>query len=288
MGLVSTGRSSGSGAQGLVQQFQDAQRRADEARKAQQEQLTQAIADLAAQVGGTFDQAQANLIGLGESARTREERRGTRTLAAGQQDLTNRGLGNTTLGANLRRDVDEDVGLRLANIDEGVRAQFAQLLGQRAGSQLQIGNLLTNAIQSQNIQGPDLGLFAQLLAQSQGSTAPVTARIGASTAGLPNLADSIRGGGGSTQSGGGGSRSSGGGGQNQSFGGQTAPGGGGGGVRTFHAGGEGVPDPSRNIPKAPKYEPSGSSAPKPGQKGSFVQHNKPTFQQYLMSNYSGA
>lgn len=252
MGLVASrtgggGGGGGRGAGGAIQQFQQAQRRADEARKAQQQQLTDAITNLSAQVGGTFEQAQAALAGLGESARLREERRGQRTLAAAEQDLITRGLGSTTLAGNLRRDVDEDVGLRIGSIDESVRAQLAGLLGQQAGSQLQIGNLLTSAIQGQQVQGPDLGLFAQLLAQSQGSTAPVTARIGASTAGLPQLSQSLRsklgGGSVSKQSGSpSGARTPAGGGT----GGGT---GGGSGARSFGAGGGGLPDPRRNIPK---------------------------------------
>jgi hypothetical protein len=168
----------------IIKQFQADQAKFQAANAAQFQSLISTIKDLGKQTGGTFDEALSKIAGLGTTARQRAEQQGTKDLAAGQQNLISSGLASSTLQQGLRQNVSQKVSERQGAIDESVGAQQAGLLTQRAGNETQIGSLLANAIGSQNIQGPDLGLFASLLQQAGAAGDPnqrITASVGPTT-----------------------------------------------------------------------------------------------------------
>jgi hypothetical protein len=177
----------------IIADFKGQQAKAQAAQAKQMKNLIQTIKDLGTQTGSTFDDALGKIEGLGETARERTKRTGQRTLAAGQQDLISSGFAQSTLAPNLRRAVAEDTEFAQQGIDEQVGLQQSNLLTQRAANERQIGLAGANAIGSQNIQGPDLGFFANLLQQAAAAGDPnqkTTAFAGVNTAALnaPNSA----------------------------------------------------------------------------------------------------
>lgn len=173
------GSSGGFSIDDIIRQFQTEQANAQAAKAAQFQQLMATIQNTGAQAGGTFNEALDRVRNLGNTARERVDRQGQRTLASGQQDLISSGFSASTLAPNLRRAVEEDVQFQQGAIDESVGAQQSGLLAQRAGNETQIGGMLANAIGGQQINGPDLGLFASLLQQlgAAGNGQPVSAFI---------------------------------------------------------------------------------------------------------------
>jgi hypothetical protein len=186
----------------LIKQFQAEQLKFKQESKIQFDSLIGTIKELGLQTTGTFDDALSKIQGLGDTARTRADKSGKRALASGQQDLITSGFAQSTLGPNLRNQVQEQTELQQQGIDEQVGAQQAGLLTQKAGNQTQIGGLLANAIQGQNITGPDLGLFATLLQQASaaGDGSKVNAFVPATSAALnsPGFGSRPGGGGGGT------------------------------------------------------------------------------------------
>ena len=171
--LSSFGGGGGSSAiDNILAQFNSQQSKATAAQAAQFDQLIKAITDLGTQTGSTFQDALSRIEGLGTTASARLQKTGEQTAAAGQQQLISSGLSNTTIPANLRRAVAEDTEFQQQGIDESVGLQQSQLLTQQAGNQTQIGGLLANAIGGQNIEGPDLGLFASLIQQAAAAGDP--------------------------------------------------------------------------------------------------------------------
>lgn len=155
--------SSGFSIDEIIKRFTKDSDDAKAASLAQLKQLMSTIQQLSTQTGRTFEEALGALSQQGETGILEAGERGQQTLAAGRQELISSGLSSTTLGPNLRRAVDKDVGREQRGIREGVAAGRAGLLTQRAGIETQIGGLLASSIQGVNNIGPDLGQFAALI-----------------------------------------------------------------------------------------------------------------------------
>lgn len=147
----------------LIAQFQAAQNAANQANLARYQEQLASIRGLGDQLTGTYGQAEALLENLGQSAREDVGRRGEQVLQKGQQDLISAGLFGTTMAPNLRRAVAEDTGRQERAITEDVSARRAGVLGQRAGAELSVGDMLQRAIAARSDIGPDLSTYASLI-----------------------------------------------------------------------------------------------------------------------------
>jgi len=120
-------------------QQQEAQRNEDAlARYAQANTLAQ---QLTQQVGamGTYGAAEAQMNMVGNAAHQRISEGATQQFAQADQDLMNRGLGNTTIRSSVQRGIGMDEQRAMNELDEGLAAQRSGLLERRAGQEFQSG-----------------------------------------------------------------------------------------------------------------------------------------------------
>ena len=117
-------------------------------------------------VGATYGQAFDLLENLGESEREQVDIRGIRDFASSDQDLTTRGLGNTTIRDSVRRGVGEDVDRSKRAITEQEGRQKAGVLQARAGAEERMGQYATSFMERRTDQGPDVNLLADLMSQA--------------------------------------------------------------------------------------------------------------------------
>jgi hypothetical protein len=152
----------------IIRQLEDAQSQANRANMQRYADLMQTINDLGQQVGsmGTYGQAQDAINQVGQAARTRVEQNAVRQGALAEQDLISRGLGSTTVRTSAHRGVQADAERQQQQIDEMVASQRAGLLERRAGVEMGVGGMMADAIQGRYDEGPNLGLYAQLLQAS--------------------------------------------------------------------------------------------------------------------------
>lgn len=118
---------------------------------AQQEGLTRQAT--AQQLGG-FDVARKEAERLGRSSKQQALDTGQQLGAQLSQDLTNRGLGSTTVGANLQRGISADTSRTLGGINEGLAQMFGNLAMGRAGAEAQGTQQLADLA----AQGTNLGI----------------------------------------------------------------------------------------------------------------------------------
>lgn len=152
----------------IIRQLEAQQKQANEANLARYGQLMDHVGGLSQQIGsmGTYGQAIDQVNQIGDSARVRIDEAGTRQGALATQDLTSRGLGNTTITQSAERGVQSDVQRSHQELDERLAAQRSGILERQAGMEFNLGNLTANAMLSRVDQGPDMGLYSQLLAQA--------------------------------------------------------------------------------------------------------------------------
>lgn len=132
------------GLQGIIQQMQAAQEKANLLNKQR------------------FERAMSQFENLGQAGRARIEQQTAQRQAAATQNLTSRGLGSTTITSSVERGIASDAELSRQQLEEGVAVQKAGLLERRSDV------------------GPDLSQFASLL-QTAGQGAPsrqVSTRMG--------------------------------------------------------------------------------------------------------------
>lgn len=149
----------------LIKQYQQAQDQANTANQQRYTQLLDMIGNLGTQVGSTYGEAMKNASTIGQTAKTQTQQNYLKNLGTADQNLISRGLGNTTIRSSVRRGIASDKNLAMQGINEQVAAQLAQILQNRAGAELGIGQLKANAIQSRNDIGPNLSTYASLIQQ---------------------------------------------------------------------------------------------------------------------------
>lgn len=88
-----------------------------------------------AQTLGGYDAAKREASRLGRGAKQDALDRGTQLEARAAQGLTNRGLGSTTVGANLSRGIQSDVSRERGRVDEGLAGLYGDLALGRAGAE---------------------------------------------------------------------------------------------------------------------------------------------------------
>jgi hypothetical protein len=102
---------------------------------------------------------------LGQAGMTRIGQAEQQAQAKSTQDLTNRGLGNTTITSAASRGVSNDAELQRQQLQEGVAAQKAGVMERKTE------------------QGPDMSLYANLISQAAQKKQESGKWIGTSTVG---------------------------------------------------------------------------------------------------------
>lgn len=139
--------------QQIIKQFQRQQNEANAANE-------QRFADIVGARTGPGQFSGGLLASAGATALADAERRATRELASADQNLTSRGLGNTTIRSAVRRGILEDQ----SRAEERVREQVA--LG-RAG-----------VIERRTDVGPDIGQISSLVEAAAAAPGRISATIG--------------------------------------------------------------------------------------------------------------
>lgn len=149
----------------ILQQIQGSQDTANAANLERYNQLLASIQTLGTQVGeeGTFGKALALQDQVGDAGRQRITEQAQKTWASAEQDLTTRGLGNTTIREAVRRGTASDAEMARQQLEGSLAQQKSGIYQGLAGAQLQVGGMQAGAIEGMTQQGPDLGMFAGLL-----------------------------------------------------------------------------------------------------------------------------
>lgn len=210
--------------QDVIRRFEEQQAAANEANLQRFRQLTELLTNLGTQTQGTYADVLAQVQNVGDVARQRAQQDALRLQGRSEQDLIDRGLGNTTIRSSVQRGIASDAELNQQQIDEQQALLRSGVMERGAQSNIQTTGMLANMIEGRNDVAPDLGLYSQLLqaAAQNANRTPVTANVGATSPAL-GLAESLRSKFGTAGGGGGGSSGS----PSGSF--QPATGGGGGG-----------------------------------------------------------
>lgn len=114
---------------------------------------------------GLYDQAAALQSGMGTAQNTAINQGETKAKAQSDQDLTSRGLGNTTVRSTAQRGIASDATNARSAVAESVAGAKAGLLTQRAGAEQNIGNMQGDAILSKTSTPNNMNLYAQLIQQ---------------------------------------------------------------------------------------------------------------------------
>lgn len=115
--------------------------------------------------GGYFSQAGKALSDTGVQGQNRINEAATQQLGSGKQDLINRGLYSTSALDSKNRAVGLDKERATQELQSGLAGQKANLQVQQAGAAQQLGGLNMAAILSKQNQGPDMGMYMQLIQQ---------------------------------------------------------------------------------------------------------------------------
>jgi len=155
----------------IQKQIAAEQAKANAANAKRYQKLLETVGKLRKQVGmaGTYGQIMSHLDKLGETARARIGEQAARARASSEQDLTSRGLGNTTIRETTRRGIAAEEEKALQSAEEGLAAQKASALGNLANIQLALGQMKAGILSSRRDTGPDLGQFAALIQSAAAS-----------------------------------------------------------------------------------------------------------------------
>lgn len=189
-GAISSSSGGGLNIDELLRRLQEEQSNANNAGLARYQSLLETVGGAQTSVlgpGGTLDRADELTQNMGQTARRRIADSTAQQLGSSEQDLTSRGLGNTTIRSNVRQGIQ--AGAEQANqaVDEQVSTARAGQLQQRAGTQMDFARLMGDSILSRNDQGPDMGMYANLLAQLSQSGGATASGAAAPTSWQPHM-----------------------------------------------------------------------------------------------------
>lgn len=115
--------------------------------------------------GGYFSQAGKALADTGVQGQNRINEAATQQLGSSKQDLINRGLYSTSALDSKNRAAQLDKERATQELQSGLAGQKANLQVQQAQAAQGLGGLNMDAILSKQNQGPDMGMYMQLIQQ---------------------------------------------------------------------------------------------------------------------------
>lgn len=200
---TATATTAGQAAQpNLYDQLQQFQNQANAANEARYQQGLGLLNANRGQMLGTLDEQEKAMMALAAgdtgAALSRERQALKQQQGLLQQDLAGRGLFPTTIGASLDRGLRDDSRRREEDIHERNRqAELAMrqwLTGTRLNALQGTTGDTVNFIERRTDQGPDMGIWAQILAQARGqggaapaTLTPATPRVQASNPSIGNV-----------------------------------------------------------------------------------------------------
>lgn len=122
--------------------------------------------------GGYFSQAGQALANTGVQGQNRINEAATQQLGSSKQDLINRGLYSTSALDSKNRAAQLDKERATQELQSGLAGQKANLQVQQAGAAQGLGGLNMSAILSRQNQGPDMGMYMQLIQQLMQNQGP--------------------------------------------------------------------------------------------------------------------
>lgn len=149
--------------QSLLQQLQDQYKAANTAGLERYQNLMRGVNGMGYKINDTFTKAEQGLEGMGATERARINENQIKGAASADQGLISRGLGNTTVRSSVQRGVASDADKARGALAEQVAGAKTNLGLARANSQLQVGRTWADAVLSRNDQGPDAGLYSNLI-----------------------------------------------------------------------------------------------------------------------------
>lgn len=149
--------------QSLLQMLQNQYQQANTAGLERYNSLMQGVNTAKSDITGSYNRAMGLTDTMGSTAKARIGEDTLRQKGSAAQDLTSRGLGNTTITSSVNRGIDADAARNTADVNERVNTAKSGLEMSRAGSQLDVARLMADATLSRQDQGPDMGMFANLL-----------------------------------------------------------------------------------------------------------------------------
>jgi|GEM_PF-3593628 len=155
----------------LIGQFMDAYNKSNQDSLAQYKNLLASVNRTKADVGGLFRKAFGQLKGYGKSAMQDIADQQVTQTGQAMQDAISRGLSNTSLAMNALRGASLDADKKRLLLRDQIAGQKSNLLTQQAGMNFNLGNLMADSILSRQNQGPDMGLYMQLIQQLAASQA---------------------------------------------------------------------------------------------------------------------
>lgn len=113
--------------------------------------------------GGMYPQAFNLLSSMGQGEGRRIGQTEQKTLAASDQDLMSRGLGNTTVRDTTRRGIRSDAESARQDLAERTALAKAGMLERSAGTAMNLGQMTGDFMLSRQNVPPDMGAYTALL-----------------------------------------------------------------------------------------------------------------------------
>lgn len=125
--------------------------------------MTKGVQNRVVGQGGLYDQAAGLQTGMGATANAAIDEQTIKNKGQSEQDLIDRGLGNTTIRSTTNRGIESDAQKAHQSVAEAVANAKAGLLTQRAGAETQLGGMRGDALLSRTNTPPNAQMYAQLI-----------------------------------------------------------------------------------------------------------------------------
>lgn len=155
----------------ILQSYAQLQKQANAANDSRYQAILKTQGQSNNMVRGLYGQANSLLNNLGASEKQDIETGRQKSIGTQEQDLISRGLGNSTIRSSAMRGINTDATREQTRLENQVAQQRSGLLTQQAGAEQQMGNFLSDMMERRTDQGPDMGLYTNLLAQAAQSQA---------------------------------------------------------------------------------------------------------------------
>ena len=146
----------------MISQVQRSQNLANQANAARYQQALAQMQAARQNLTGLYGRAGQYVQDIGQAAATDVGLGAQRTYGGLHQDLTSRGLGNSTVLASIARGVEDDRRRAMERVEEQRRVALGGLAERFAGAQFGATGDIAGLIQSRTDQGPDTGMYSQL------------------------------------------------------------------------------------------------------------------------------
>lgn len=151
--------------QQIIDTYRNLHQQANAANESRYQSILQTHNQNMDRLGASYGQAFDLVSSIGDAERERIDMGEQRSLASTEQDLINRGLGQTTIRQSARRGVRDDAARNRRELQESIAKTQAGVVLNRADAEERQGNYLTGVMERRTDRGPDLSSLNALLQQ---------------------------------------------------------------------------------------------------------------------------